>query len=265
MAFQGLNTPGIVSMQNYKEEFDPSVYLTRYEATSSSELAPLVKYTLQCYHEAFETLSKSLKVLDYGAGPVIANTITAATKSSEIVLAEYSEHNRVFLHQWLNGDSAAFDWTPHFNYVVQELEGITASEEEVKKRQELVRKLVKNVVDCDIRRDPPIQRGYDQPYDVVMCSLVIGNTSKDYDEYCSHVARLGKLVKPGGTLLFHDVENSDGYYSIGDCKFPNVYVTHESALKAFEDAGFCDLTLKLAPKFNAYPSCTFRFIMGRHM
>ena len=83
--------------------------------------------------------------------------------------------------------------------MVQELEG--KGENEVKERHERVHKLVKDVVDCDIRRDPPIQRGYDQPYDVVMCSLVIGNASKDYDEYCSHVTRLGKLVTPGGTLL----------------------------------------------------------------
>ena len=79
---------------------------------------------------------------------------------------------RTALHQWLAGDREAFDWSPYFGYVVKELEG--NGEEEVAKRQTLVRNLVKAVVKCDLTQDPPIEPGYEQPYDVVMSSFCIG-------------------------------------------------------------------------------------------
>ena len=96
--------------------------------------------------------------MDYGCGPVIANTISAAAKASSIVLSDFTPNNRKALRQWLNIDSAAFDWSPYFKYVVRDMEG--KGEQEVKERQELVCKLVKAVVHCDITQDPPIDPDY---------------------------------------------------------------------------------------------------------
>ena len=71
-----------------------------------------LKHTLRCYHEAFQTIPHGVTVLDYGAGPVIMSTISAATKASEIVLSDYTDSNRIALRQWLDGERAAFDWSP---------------------------------------------------------------------------------------------------------------------------------------------------------
>ena len=200
-----------------------------------------------------------VRVLDYGAGPVIVFAISAATKASEIVLADYTEENLGFLRQWLGNDPDAFDWSPYFQYIVQELEG--KEEKEVKERQDQVRKLVKAVVHCDITRDPPIEKGYDGLYDVVMCSLVMEGASSTTDEYCSNVARLARLVKPGGSIFYYGVENKTGFYSIGDRNFQNVHVPEELALKAFREAGFDNITLKLGQDATD-PNIAFRFISG---
>ena len=162
-------------------------------------------------------LSPNLKVLDYGCGPAIINVMSAARKASEIILAEYTEQSRKYLHQWLNGDETVFDWSTHSKFVVQELEG--KSEKEVKERQDLVRKLVKAVVHCDITQEPPIEPGYDNVYDVVICSLVFEGTAHDSKEYAAYIARVGNLVKNGGTFLIYGVENPFGYYMVGDLKF----------------------------------------------
>ena len=249
----------IVPKEKYHEVFDPAVFLKCYYA-ERLDISCLVKHTLRCYHEAFQTIPHGVTVLDYGTGPVIMSTISAATKASEIVLSDYTGNNRIALRQWLDGERAAFDWSPHFKHVVQKLEG--KNEDEVKKREELVRRLVKAVAHCDITKDPCIEPDHDKLYDVVISSLVMESTSSNYDEFRSNVAKLGKLTKPGGTVLYYGVENKVGSYPIGDLNFPNAHVTAEFAMKAFNDAGFQELVLETYEPDDD-PHRVFRFIRGR--
>ena len=38
-------------------------------------------------------------------------------------MAEFAEVNRKAVQQWVDKDPRAFDWSPHFDHVVQKLEG----------------------------------------------------------------------------------------------------------------------------------------------
>ena len=253
-------TAVIVDLQDYEKEFRPSVFLSKYyNATSPSDVSLFLKHKLQCFHESFLTVPDRVKVLDYGAGPSVALTISAATKASEIVLADYCEENLKFLSNWLNFDPDAFDWSPYFAYVVQNLEG--KDEYQARERQDQVRKITKAVVHCDINHDPPIERGYDGLYDVVMCSLVIAGVSRTPEKYSSNILRLSQLVKPGGRIFFYDAANKIGYYTIGDRNFPNIYTTDEFALTAFRDAGFVNISVKHCYVGN--PDIVFRFISAK--
>ena len=100
------------------------------------------------FHEVFSTLPGSLRILDYGTGPAIMTIISAATRASEIVLSDCGEENRESLRSWLRNDANAFNWSPLFDYVIQILEGKDV--EEARKREELVRKVVTDVIHCDI-------------------------------------------------------------------------------------------------------------------
>ena len=109
-------------------------------------------------------------------------------------------------------------------------------------RQELVRKLVKAVVHSDITQDAPIERGYDQLYDVVIVSLVLEGTSDSIDGYASNASKLGKLVKPGGLILIYGVENKRGFYVVGDESF-QVFMQLLNLPCKPSDSGFFNFTL----------------------
>ena len=83
------------------DEFDTPTYMQRYNWVNDPGH---VKHMLRCYHDAFQDLPNDLKVLDYGSGPVMLNTISAAKKASEIVLSDYIDDNCKFLCHWLDGD-----------------------------------------------------------------------------------------------------------------------------------------------------------------
>ena len=75
---------------SFRDKFDPRLYLEQRRKLSDGR----VQYFLRCYHNAFQSLPQGSKVLDYGSGPSILATISAATKASEIVLSAYTEKNR---------------------------------------------------------------------------------------------------------------------------------------------------------------------------
>ena len=123
-----------------------------FECTTVSliNLAPFQVFKLKQLHEFYQSYPSTakLKILEIGAGPSIANTVSAAPHAAEIVPSEYTEANRSALLQWLNNDPNAFDWIHIFKCFVVDLEGKT--EEAIPTRAELVRIVVKAVVLCDV-------------------------------------------------------------------------------------------------------------------
>ena len=224
----------IYSGASFRDEFDPRVYLEQRRKLSNGR----VQYYLRCYHDAFQSLPQGSKVLDYGSGPSILATISATTKASEIVLSDYTEKNRDTLKKWLMKDPEAFNWSPHFSYVVEKLEN--KSKEEAEEREEQARRLVKAVVHCDIRESPPIESDYSKEYDIVICSLVLENTSTTRYEYKTGMAKLGALVKPGGVLLFTGAEHRGerSVYTVGDATFNYLGTTVDFVTEAMTSAGF---------------------------
>ena len=226
---------------DYHDKFQALEYLKRYYGTPAGSY-----YTsLGLYHEVFQSLPAGLRVLDYGCGPSIRGAISAATKASEIVLSDYTEDCRTEVRQWLEKDPNAFDWSHYFSHVVKDLEG--KGEKEVEERQEEVRRLVKAVVHCDLTQDPPIERGYDQQYDVVMSSLCIDAVAGTREEYVQGVKKLAKLVKPGGILLLFGVEikGEEGFYVVGEKKFRAFGVSSDVTVKAMTDSGISGVDVQM--------------------
>ena len=160
------------------KEVDPSLYLESrykpqdvYHAIKEFPLLQLHRFfTQKCLTSNGR---ESLKVLDYGCGPVVAYNISAAGLNAEIVLAEYGAKCRSALNEWLSHSPTSWDWSPYIKHVVQNVEG--RDEKEATEREESLRKAIKAVVACGITQDPPIAEGYEGPYDVVMSMLCIEN------------------------------------------------------------------------------------------
>ena len=82
----------MASQQNY-ELFDPWDYVDEYDTVSD----PFHRHSLKLLHEFYKSYGSppaGLKVLEFGAGPVIIYEISASLYASEIVLSEYTEKNR---------------------------------------------------------------------------------------------------------------------------------------------------------------------------
>ena len=258
---------------DFQTRFSPQDYLGTYFQTPGTPENALFDISMNNMHKAIGRLlseevkaSDKVRVLDYGCGPVIANTISAAgiPNVSEIVLAEYTARNREAVQQWLDKDPSAFNWSPYFKYIVQTLEGKT--EQQVDEREERMRSLVK-VVPCDISLNPPIEKGYEGPYDIVISSLCLESGCENIEEYRAGVAKLSSLLKPGGLLLIFSTEpqpeEEPTYYLVGSQYFHDLKFSYDVVVGSLKEAG---LNMLLEDHFDVsldpvYSNCTkFMFL-----
>ena len=226
---------------------DPSSYLELCYKPQCA-LKPVTDFALLNVHTFFvqkhsTSQDEPMKVLDYGCGPALAYSICAAGANAEIVLAEYGEKCRNALQDWLDRSPSAWDWTPHIKYVICDLEG--KDDSQVQKREEALHKAIKAIVPCDITQDPPIAKGYEGPYDVVMSMQCIENGCLTRQEYKAAVKRIATLVKRGGSLLLYssirnreEGDDTPGYYYAGEGKHIQVALPLEFVLTTLKGNGF---------------------------
>ena len=227
------------------QAFDPEDYLktTYYDVNVPDK----VIFRLESLNRAYQALPPSLKVLEYGAGPTIFTVISTARRASEIVLADVAESNRRALWKWLRRDPTAFNWSPFFDHVVQKLEG--KGEEEAREREEKLRQVVKDVIHCDINEDPPVQKGFEGPYDVVMDSWCLPYACETREAYEKGIAKLAGLLKPGGTLMiFASQRTQPGSYSAGSAVFKSLPLSGEYVSKVVQEQGFSEVSVNLCSR-----------------
>ena len=229
--------------EDYCDKFNPQDYLQTYYGVAN--LGPIHLFKLKQVHQFYQSYPSSakLRILDIGTGPSIATMISAASYAAEIVLSEYTEENRSTLLKWLNNDPNAFDCTHLFKHIVVDPEGKT--EEEVPIRAELVRKVVKAVVPCDVNRDPPIPSQYVDQYDIVTEFLCLTAACATREDYKAALVRLHALLKHGGKIVQYTIHSKDAptqaSYPVGPYKFFELRISRDFVLKLLEQSSFCDV------------------------
>ena len=227
--------------------FDAWVYIKEYYGKLNCWHRNPLKYLHEFYTSRFER-GANLKILNYGCGPVVAFEASAAPYAREIVLADYVEQNRAVVKLWLDKDPSRPDFSALEKYVVEELEGL--GPDEVEARQDAVRRLV-TVCSCDIFQDPPIEKGYEGPYDVVYTASCLEGVVSSIEEFGTAVSKLCDLLKPGGWIVMAvclgTEEGTLNVCYIGSSKFVEIKVREPTLLRFYRSA--VDLNESALPYF----------------
>ena len=234
------------------DSFDARDYLrTRFGNVSAKDR---VQFQLNKLHELFESVPRpppggvGPRVLEYGSGPVMQHAISVAAFASEIVFSDISSANREAIQKWLDGDADAFNWSPHFDYVVKTLEG--KGEKEAREREQRVRQISK-VVFCDAVSETPIEKGYEGPYDILFDCGCLDAACSDKEAFKKCITILRPLLKPGGTLVRVSpnatVDTENLVYSVGGKERRCIRLTHEYVVSVLKESGFQDISVAFTP------------------
>ena len=120
--------------------------------------------------------------------------------------------------------------------MVQTLE--RKGEKEAREREEMLRKVVKGVVHCDVLAEPPIEKGFEGPYDV----LIEGGACTSFESFKKALVSLTQLLRPGGNIIMWDtffsgMEQCTTVYSMGDKEYNCLCTEKEFVIDAVKEAG----------------------------
>ena len=216
-------------------------------------------FALKSLHRFYNTYQPPVggaKVLDFGGGPALSHLISAAPKCKEVVFAEFADDCREQINLWLKKDPSAFDWRPFFSYVVCTLEGGT--EKDMEEREETLRSIFKAVIPCDVFKPQPLEDT--GPYDVIFCGFCLEYVCPSKDSYRESVAKLARLLKPGGTLFMRVGENSQSFTHRGKM-VKSLPVSRQLTCESLESAGLSLVTMDILPP-EAMPVFIIELVPG---
>ena len=230
------------------DSFDANDYLLKRYA--DPRLPDQWQFQLNKLHHLFKTLppNDTLKVLDFGSGPVLQHCISAAAYASEIVFSDISAPNRESIQKWLRKAPDAFNWSPKFDYVVKTLEG--KGEKEAREREEKMRSIAK-VAFCNVVLESPMERGFEGPYDVILeCGCLEAACSCD-ESYRSSMKVLAGLLKPDGMFVHCGINGLsfiEGLvYPVGGEEYSCIRLSHEYIASILKEDGFGDIVTDYLP------------------
>ena len=115
------------------------------------------------------------------------------------------------------------------------------------KNENYDRTALSRVVHCDITKDPPIEDGYQLPYDVVISCLCLESAKKTKEGLLQAFSRITTLVKSGGDLLlyFAETDKKDGLrsYWIGNHSYISLPVNYDF-IHSMLEKDFCDIMVQ---------------------
>ncbi|KAM4651559.1 indolethylamine N-methyltransferase-like [Discoglossus pictus] len=219
----------------YIKEFNPQEYLDTYYATDKGILiGEWTNFSLKHLHETFTTGGvKGDTLIDIGSGPTIYHLLSACGAFKNIITSDFLPQNTAEVEKWLNKDPSAFDWTPIIRFVCN-LEG---NSENWKRKEETLRKSVKQVIKCDVTKKNPLEPHVLPPADCVISCLCLEVPCKDIDDFRDILKNLKCLIKPGGHLIVLSSLNCSFWYSGKTC-FSSVSMNKESIERVFSEAGY---------------------------
>jgi len=214
--------------------FDPREYLRQYYTLPevSDDEAAIFRFIA----EKFAGVPVVDCGLEFGCGPTIHHAFGLANAAREWHLAEYLPGNRDEVQKWLTAAADAHDWDPQLRGIL-EIEGRPA---ELESRKALLRERVSELLPCNLFRDPPIDepRGYDLVTSFFTAEC-LGGTMAEWETY---MARILKLVNPGGTALFAALRNASRYSVLGRW-FATTPVNEADFARVFAFNGFDESTI----------------------
>ncbi|CAN7949312.1 unnamed protein product, partial [Ixodes hexagonus] len=173
---------------------------------------------------------------DVGCGPTPCNVFPATKSTQDVVLSDYLRGNRNEVEKWLNNAPDALDWS-RYSESLARLEGFSDIKRGSEEIAERTREAVRKVIPCDVL-SPGVLREEDwERFDVVLSSLCLESACVDEATFREATRNVGSLVRQGGLLILCGVLGCQEY-TVGDVKFPHLYLTLDTVKEAMVKAGF---------------------------
>ena len=219
------------------ERYPPNPFDKNAPVVPGSLLSPLSFHFFhnfyQKYHKEWDNSTAFL--LDVGGGPCIYPYISAVPYVAEIYHTDIMKAMCDEVLLWKNKDPNAFDWSPYFKHVVQELEGQT-SPDAVTDRENKLRGII-NVGPCDAKADV-IVPGLNKPVDILSSSFCLEVCYESQEGYLAILKRLYDIMAPKGFFISQKALEYS-WFKFGEKQYDKPCpMSLEDVKRSYQEVGF---------------------------
>lgn len=226
---------------DYELGFDAKAY----RDVIVSDFIHVYHFLIRQLHQVFTTEAKGKTILDVGCGPSVYTALLASRTFDDIVLSEFVPGNREQLERWIRNESNALDWSPVVEYVAR-VEGYIDLQKGAEKISQRTRNALRKVIPCNVTSPGILAESHRSTFDAVVTSLCLEAAVMDDITYCAAVADIGRLIRPGGSLILCGLTGNVGY-TVGKKTFKCFPCTEDLVRFATAEAGFVHETWNAMP------------------
>lgn len=220
--------------------FQPRAYLTQYYTEVDAGNQALLRFYAQVYQDL---AGRSL--LEFGGGPTLYSLITAARTAGWIHFCDYNVESLREAENWLARDPSAFDWLPYIRFALACETGDEATpQEDMHRREDLIRQKIKKVSRCDIFATDPLLGNFEGPYGVVAQTFVLDDLTEDKGEWLHLNQKLAQLVAEHGLFVTVSLLRAS-YWTVQGKKYPAVSLIADDVSEMYATLGFSVTALRV--------------------
>ena len=242
------------------DNFTPEEYLNEYYHSVFSEIDKLLRF----FSRAAHTINKGATLLEYGGGPTIYQLVSFAPKVESIHFTDYLHENILAVQDWIKEEAHAHNWTPFVEIAIEYETGRKPSAEEVKERENLVRKQLHDFGHVDAL-DPAQDTVPHTTYDMVSVNFVAESISTTEEQWNRSLDSILAYVKNGGQLCMTAIRGAE-YWVSGGKQFPAFSVDVDMIRAELSKRGFkiemieeidAEVTDPKHPQYEGYDGMIF--------
>ncbi|KAM4757566.1 LOW QUALITY PROTEIN: nicotinamide N-methyltransferase [Cyanocitta cristata] len=173
-----------------------------------------------------------------------------------IITLDYTDQNHREMNKWLKNEAGTFHWEPAVK--ICELEG---DREKWAEKQEKLRKMVKQVLKCDVTKANPRGPVSLLPADCIVSTLCLEGACKDLATFRSALRNIGTLLKPGEHLVMVTALG-DTYYTFNKQAFSCLCLQKHKVVAAVVAAG-CEVKFSDTQPYTVNNDLDLRAVLGR--
>jgi hypothetical protein len=224
-----------LSVADYSEWQAQDYFRTYYSEVVLPDEQAVLAYQIETLRRAGRQFGRGL---EYGCGPTLHRAIAAARYTFRLDMADWLPDNLGEVRSWLDGGAENTDWNRFTRYILECESAGPPEPQRVARREELTRKVVRNLYVSDARwRHPlgPERVGY---YDLIVSGFCIDAISSDKRIWQRCMRNLLSTLQSGGLVIVHALHRCKAY-RVGERHFPGADLSRDELAESLLDNG-CD-------------------------
>lgn len=226
-------------LADYSEWQARDYFETYYSEVVLPDEQVVLAYQLEVLTQCSNVFGRGL---EYGCGPTLHRAIAAARYTFRLDMADWLADNLVQVRGWLDAGPGNAEWHRFTEFILACEGDASPDARRIERREELTRKVVRQLQLSDARWRHPLGPEREGFYDLLVSGFCLDAVSSDKRVWQRCMRNVLSTLCEGGLVILHALHRCRAY-RVGERMFPGADVSRDDMFQALLANGFVRSTI----------------------